>query len=215
MTEYLMTGSPFPRSAFDTADTGCGLADIEISWEAVTFLRCIRNTSAQTLSSIQYICCSIQINNPCTYILFVRRIYQDGLPIINAIIKKLISQRIGTASASLSLPPLLIFSHPVQLCFLFHSLVTNPSFFILDLSFSDSHSDFLGFLHPFHDKVHLFAQWLSKVIKLFPSLTSKIIIPLTKSKTNLKVKWRLLSCHKHRSLSSLISTLLLSKENSL
>ena len=30
MTDYLMT-SPFPQSAFDTADTGCDPADIEIS----------------------------------------------------------------------------------------------------------------------------------------------------------------------------------------
>ena len=190
---WIMTVSPFPQSAFDTAGTGCDPTDIEISWEAETSPHCIRNTSARTLSSIQYICYSIlNSNQQCLKDKFIKMVC---LPIRNAIIKKLISQRIWTSSVSLSLPPLLIFGHPLKLSFLLHCLVTNPSFFVLDLSFSDSHSDFLGFLHPFHDKVHLFAQRLSKVIKLFSSLTSKIIIPFTKSKTDLKVKWRLLTCH--------------------
>ena len=94
----------------------------------------------------------------------------------------------GGGGGTLFLSPFFIPRDSLQLLLLLNLLLQHPLPFLILLLLPQPHPHLLSFLHPFHDQVHLLPQRFRKIIQFFPSLSTKVVISLAKSESNLEME---------------------------
>ena len=92
----------------------------------------------------------------------------------------------GGGGGTLLFSPFLVPRDSLQLLLFLNLLLHHLHPFLLLLLLPQPHPHLLCLLHPLHDQVHLLPQRFCEIIQFFPSLTTKVIISLAKSESNLE-----------------------------